>query len=86
MFKASLIGKVMNPDESMTEKRLETAVGDRIVEDHHNRVVVVLLAVELLDREEAVTRGEVMLKEGVVGVLLLAMVLNNQFRKHMLFR
>ena len=76
----------MSTKPSVTEKELEAAVGNRIVEDHPNGVEVVDLVVELLEQEEDVTRGEAMLTEGVTGVLLLTMVLRNQLRKRTLFR
>ena len=69
---------------SMIEKGLE--VGDRIVEERRNRVAGVVMVMELLDLEEAVTRGEVVRLEGGAGVLPLTMVLRHQFHKHTLFR
>ena len=62
----------------MTGKGLETGVGDRLVEDRHNREAVVGLAVELMVRVEVATRGEAVLTEGAAGVLLLTMVLRHQ--------
>ena len=51
-----------------------------------NIVAVVGLVVELLEREEAVTRGEEVRLEGMAGVLPITMVLRHQSHKHTLFR
>ena len=66
VFKASSIGKGklrMSTKPSMAEKGLEAAVGDRSVEDRHNRLAMVGLVVELMVRVEVATRGEAMLTE-----------------------
>ena len=71
---------------SMTEKGLEAAVGVRIEEHRLNIVAVVGLVVELLAREEVVTRDEEVRPEGVAGVLPITMVLRHQSHKRTLFR
>ena len=50
------------------------------MENRLNIVAMVGLVVELLEREEAVTRGEVVRSEGVAGVLKLTIVLQHKSR------